>query len=446
MSTTVDMTKGSITRHIILFALPLIAANIGQQLYMVVDASIVGLGLGVKALASVGATDWCNWMYLWAIIGFTQAFATFISRHFGSGDYKKMNKTIGASVVLCLFVCLIITAIAIISARPLLIFIKTPADIIDGSVIYLSTMSAGLLIVGMYNMASAVLRALGDGKTPLIAMIIAGGANIALDLLFVLVFKMGIFGAAIASVISQGASFIYCLYKIKKITIIRHKREELSPEKGMKKEMLLFGTPMALQYIVISLGGIILQSMVNMQGSIFVAGYTATTKLYGLMEASSIALGLACATFFAQNFGAKNIERIKKGVLISSFICVILAGIIGGFIITFRKTLLKLFLDVSKEGGAEALSIGLRFLIIMASTLLILYLIHIFRNVLQSMGISLWSMLSGFAECVIRVVMAVVVIKFMGTDALFVAEPIAWLGALLTVLIPYFYYVKKHLK
>ena len=443
MSKTVDMTRGSPTKHILSFAFPLLLTNLGQQLYMIVDAAIVGRGVGMKALAAVGATDWIYWLILWTVIGLTQGFATFVSRYFGDKNYKGMNKVIAMSTLLCAVCGLLLMAAGLACAYPLLKFLKTPADILNDAHIYLVALTAGTLIITAYNMASSILRALGDGKTPLIAMMIAAVLNVGLDCLFVLVFDWGILGAAIASVAAQLVSFLYCLVRIRSIDCIQTDRTMWKPDWKLIKEMLLFDIPICLQYFGISLGGILLQSSVNLQGSIFIAGFTATNKIYGLFESSGVALGLASATFLAQNYGAGQLQRVKQGVKTASLIALIAGVIVTGFMYVLRYPLLQFFLDINEPGGLEALEIAVRYLLIMIAFLMILYLIHVYRNTLQAMEVSSWSMLSGFAEAVCRVFMAKVVIRWMGSDALFVTEPLAWLAALLSVLLPYFFYYRK---
>lgn len=440
------MTQGNPIKLILTFAFPLILANLGQQLYMMVDAVIVGRGVGVQSLASVGATDWCYWLILWSIYSITQGFATFVSRYFGEKNFAAMNKTIAMSVVLCALIGSVLTVLGIVVARPLLVLLNTPADIIDGAVTYLITLVSGSIIVMMYNMTASILRALGDGKTPLIAMIIAAVLNIALDLLFVFVFHWGIFGAALASVISQAVSFVICLISVIKVECIHLSRETFRLDFPLIKSMLLFGMPLMAEYFLISFGGIILQSAINLQGSAFIAGYTATNKIYGLLESSAVSLGLACCTYFAQNFGAKNHARIHKGARDAFWVLIAMAAV--SMVITglFRQPIMQLFLDVSQEGGIDALGIAVHYLTIILICLPLLYLIHLYRNLLQAIGVAKWSLISGFAEFVVRVLMSMVVIRWLGSDALFVAEPLAWLGALLCVMLPYFYYRKTRLK
>ena len=443
MNKATDMTVGNPAKHIITFAIPLILTNFGQQLYMIADAAIVGRGVGVKALAAVGSTDWCYWMILWTVSGLTQGFSTFVSRYFGEKKYKNMNKVIAMSALLCVAIGVILTTVGLFAARPLLMLLNTPRDILDDSTIYLMTMIAGTLIVTAYNMAGSILRAFGDGKTPLYAMVIAASLNIGLDCVFVFLFQWGIFGAAMASVLAQLVSFLFCFLKIRRIEYVHIEGTMWVPDWKLVKELILFGIPIAIQNIIIAFGGILLQSSVNLQGSIFVAGYTATNKVYGLLECSATALGVACCTFFAQNYGAGKFDRLNQGMRITLKIVVAMALTVMSIVLISRRYLLQLFLNTSEAGGPEALETGIRYLTIMIVFLVILYLIHIFRNVLQAMENSFWSMVSGFAELICRVFMAKVAIHWIGSDALFISEPVAWTGALLCVMLPYFYYKHK---
>lgn len=446
MKRTVDMTVGSPTKHILKFAFPLILANMGQQLYAVADASIVGRGVGVNALASVGATDWVYCMILWAVISLTQGFSTFVSRYFGEKSFVKLNKSIAMSILLSGSIGILLAMAGILAARPLLSLMNTPPDVIDGANAYLVIMIGGTVVVTAYNLASSILRALGDGKTPLIAMIIAGMLNVGLDLLFVFPFGWGIQGAALASVLAQLVAFLFCLLRLKKIECIHLSRRSFRIDWVEVKELLAFGIPLALQSVTIAIGGIFLQSVINEQGSVFIAGYTATNKMYGLMECSATALGLACSTFFAQNYGAGLYRRVRKGVVTATLIAIGMALSVFIILLLIRWDLLQLFIDVQQENGFEALEIAVRYLTCMIFFLVILFLIHVYRNALQALQISLWSMLSGFAELACRMFMAFVVISWIGTDALFLSEPLAWLGALVFVMIPYFFYQRKRLK
>lgn len=438
MSRTKDMTVGNPTKLILTFALPLILTNIGQQLYMIVDASIVGRGIGVKALAAVGATDWTYWVILWTITTMTQGFATFVSRYFGEKDYRKMNQSIANSIYLSAAVAAVLTVLGLVLTRPVLTLLKTPGDILDDSAVYLSTMIAGSLAVAGYNITAAILRALGDGKSPMIAMVIAALLNIGLDLLTVFVFHWGVFGAALASVTAQLIAFFYCLHRILKTEFIKLDKEALRPNLPMLKELLGFGLPLALQYMVINFSGMVLQSTINLQGSIFVAGYTANNKVYGLLECSAISLGFSATTFFSQNFGAKEKQRIHKGMQATIGIGIGMALIIGALMAVFGQPILRLFIDQAEMGSGEALQIAYRYLVTMCSSLIILYLIYAYRSALQSMGSSLPSMISGFTECGARILVAKGLFAWLGQECLYFTEPIAWLGSLLWIMGSYY--------
>lgn len=389
------------------------------------------------------SADWSYWLILWTITGLTQGFATFIARYFGERDYRHMNTAIAMSTILCIVIGGVLTVAGLLAARPLLILLQTPGDIIDGATVYLFTMISGTLIVMAYNMAAAVLRAFGDGKSPLHAMLIAALLNIGLDLLFVLVFHWGIFGAAIASVTAQLVSFLYCLMEIRKIEYVQIGKDSWKPDREMLRELLVFGLPIAFQYIVIAISGIVLQSTINVQGSIFVAGYTAANKLYGLLESTAISLGLAFSTFFSQNYGAGNKRRVRNGVKTGLKISAVAAVGVTGVILLAGKYMLRMFIDAGENEGSAALQIAWHYLIIMAVCLIICYLIHVYRNAMQAMCNSIWSMISGFAECGVRVIMAKAVVSWLGTEILFYIEPAAWLGALMFVMLPYYHYQKK---
>lgn len=443
MKRVTNMTEGSPLKLILLFAIPLIFTNLGQQLYMIVDASIVGRGVGVKALAAVGATDWSYWLILWTITGVTQGFGVFVSRYFGEREYGKMNRAITMSAILCAIIGAALTFAGVLAAKPLLILLETPADILKGAVTYLTTMAAGTLIVIAYNMAASILRAFGDGRSPLIAMLIAGLLNIGLDLLFVLVFHWGIFGAAIATVTAQLVSFLYCLLKISSIEYVTPTKADWIPDRKLLKKLLFFGLPLALQYILIAGSGMIMQSTINQHGSLFVAGYTASNKLYGLLESSAISLGFAFSTFFAQNYGAGYKQRVKDGVRTGVKLSVLLALGVTAMMRVIGKYLLQAFIDAGEAEGPAALEIARHYLLVMAAFLVVCYLIHVYRNALQAMGSSVWSMVSGFAECGVRIVMAKAVVFLLGSNVLFYIEPFAWLGALLFIMVPYYIYRKK---
>ena len=445
MSKVMNMTDGKPAKLMLKFALPVILTNLGQQLYQIVDAAIVGRGVGVDALAAVGCTDWTYWMITWSVAVMTQGFATFVSRYFGKNDPEKINKAITMSVYLTLIIAAVFTLIGVIGARPILILLRTPAErnILTQAVTYLTVMFSGIIIVAFYNLSAAILRAFGDSKTPLVAMVIAAVLNILLDLLFVLVCRWGVFGAALASVLSQCVAFLFCTAKIFEIEYVRLKKNAWAWDGRLAGEMAGFGIPLALQYVIINLGGMIVQSTINDQGSAFVAGYTAVNKLYGLLECSAISLGAAFTTYASQNFGAGNFKRVRRGVNVAMVLAVGVALVLLVMVLPLRYLLPQLFIDMSEAGAADAILVAARYLTNMILSLPILYLVYVHRNHLQAVGNSSWSLISGIGEALSRVVMAKLLFGIVGVEILFYIEPVAWLMAWLLVLIPYYYYQRK---
>jgi putative MATE family efflux protein len=385
-------------------------------------------------------------MLIWTIMGLTQGFGTFISRAFGEKNYTKMNRYITMSTILSVCIGTILTVAGIISARFLLTALKTPSDIIDDAVAYLVSMMAGIIVVTLYNITASILRAFGNGRHPLYAMIIATLLNIVLDIVFVIVLRCGLLGAAIASIISQFTAFIYCLRQLSKIPCIKITKATWKLNIPMLIKLTRFGIPIALLYIIIAAGGIVLQAAINRQGSLFVAGFTATNKLYGLLECTAISLGLALATFTAQNFGSGNYERVRRGVRTGIILSLLSSLAVSALTIPCGRWLLQAFIDPAIGDGPQALYIGKRYLFFMSAFLSILFPIHIYRNALQSLGDSMWPMISGVAETVLRIAVGFIIVSFALPELLFYAEPAAWFCALIFSAAPYYYYRRKLLK
>ena len=445
MSNGMNMTAGKPAKLMLSFAFPVVLTNLGQQLYQIVDAAIVGRGVGVDALAAVGCTDWTYWMIMWSISVMTQGFATFVSRYFGRSDPIKINKAITMSVYLSLIISAIFMIIGVIGARPILVLMRTPTErnILSQAVTYLTTMFCGIIIVAFYNLAAAILRAFGDSKSPLVAMVIAAAMNILLDLLFVLVLHWGVFGAAFASVLSQCVAFLFCTARILRISHVKLEKAAWAWDGPLAGEMARFGIPLAFQYVIINLGGMIVQSTINDQGSSFVAGYTAVNKLYGLLECSAISLGAAFTTYASQNYGAGNFKRVRRGVNVSMVLAVGVAMVLMAIVLPLRFLLPQLFIDMSENGASDAIYVAARYLTNMILSLPILYLVYSHRCNLQAIGNAAWSLISGIAEAVSRVVMAKMLFDLIGVEIMYYVEPVAWLMAWLFVLFPYYYYQRK---
>ena len=417
--------------------------NVFQQLYTVVDTMVVGQALGVGALAALGAADWLNWMVLGTIQGFTQGFSIKMSHEFGAGIYDRLRKTVANSILLAILSSVVLLLISQAAARPVLELLQTPDAIIGDSLTYLRIMFAGIPVVMAYNILAAILRALGDGKTPLYAMVVAALINVALDLIFVLVFHWGIAGAAGATVIAQVCSGIFCLVSILKLPVLAFSRSDFRMEGRLCLHLMKLGLPMAFQNAIISVGGMIVQFVVNGFGVLFIAGFTATNKLYGILEVAATSYGYAMVTYTGQNLGARKIERISKGMHAAILVAVVTSAVIAAAMLLFGKAILGLFVSGNPEEVAETLNIAYHYLAIMSVFLPVLYILHVTRSCLQGMGNTLLPMLSGIAEFIMRTGTAMLLPLFFGAEGIFYAEILAWLGADVILVASYIVQMRK---
>lgn len=438
-----DMTTGKPLPLIISFALPLMVGNIFQQLYTVVDTMVVGKALGVDALAALGATDWLYWMLLGMIQGVTQGFGILMAREFGAKQYENLRSVIGSSVTLAALATVLFLILGQAVAKPVLQLLNTPAEIMDGSLLYLRIMFLGIPIVMAYNLLATILRSLGDGQTPLQAMILAALSNIALDLLFVLVFHWGIAGAAIATLIAQGISSVYCLLKIRKIDFMTLKTHHFALKPAMAGRLLSLGSPMAAQNAIIAIGGMIIQGVVNGYGVAFIGGFTAANKLYGVLEIAATSYGYAMITYVGQNLGAAKFHRIKAGMGWATAVALATSGLIAAVMLLWGQHIIGAFISGTPAEVAAATKVGFTYLSIMSICLPILYILHVTRSAVQGMGNTVLPMVSGIAEFIMRTGGVLILPALMGENGIFIAEVLAWLGADLILVPSYFVMLKR---
>ena len=437
------MTEGKPIKLIFSFALPLMIGNVFQQLYTVVDTMVVGQVLGVSALAALGAADWLNWMMLGIIQGFAQGFSILMAQEFGAGNVKRLKKVVGNAVGLSAASAVLLLIAGESIVFPVLSLLQTPGEIIGQSMLYLRIMFAGVPIVMAYNLLASILRALGDGKTPLHAMITAAAVNIVLDIIFVMAFGWGIAGAAAATLIAQFCSSIYCYVYIRKIEILSLCREDFRWEKELDWKLILLGLPMAFQNAIISIGGMIVQAVVNGFGVIFIAGFTATNKLYGVLEVAATSYGYAMITYVGQNLGAGRNDRIKSGMRAAMGIAMATSAFIAACMLVFGKYLLGLFISGTPEVVEQTMRIAYFYLAVMSVCLPVLYVLHVTRSALQGMGNTILPMLSGIAEFVMRTLSVIFLPMLLGETGIFFAEIAAWLGADVVLVISYFIQMRK---
>lgn len=438
-----DMTQGFPLSLIVSFALPLMVGNIFQQLYTVVDTMVVGKALGVDALAALGATDWLYWMVLGMVQGVTQGFGIQMAREFGAKQFESLRSVVGSATTLSAICGILFLIIGQAVGRPILEIMNTPDDIMDWSLLYLRIMFLGIPIVMVYNLLSCILRALGDGQTPLNAMIVAALTNIGLDLLFVLVFQWGIAGAAAATLIAQAFSGAFCLYRLGKIDFLRLKREHFRLNSKMAKRLLSLGSPMALQNAIIAMGGMIIQGVVNGYGVAFIAGFTATNKLYGILEIAATSYGYAMITYVGQNLGAGKIQRIRSGMRCAILVALATSAVIAAVMLVFGRGIVGAFISGTPEEVLQATQVAYTYLAIMSICLPVLYVLHVTRSAVQGMGNTVLPMVSGIAEFIMRTGGVLILPALLGETGIFIAEVLAWVGADVILIPSYFLSIKK---
>ena len=438
-----DMTRGKPLALIISFALPLMVGNIFQQLYTVVDTMVVGKALGVDALAALGATDWLYWMWLGMIQGVTQGFGILMALKFGAKQYEDLRSVVGSSVTLSALAATALLLTGQWLGEPVLRLLNTPPEILDWSLLYLRIMFLGIPIVMAYNLLATVLRSLGDGQTPLYAMIVAALSNIALDLLFVLVFHWGVAGAAIATLIAQGISSVYCLLKIRAIGFMALKKHHFALKPAMARRLVSLGSPMAAQNAIIAIGGMIIQGVVNGYGVAFIGGFTAANKLYGVLEIAATSYGYAMITYVGQNLGAARIDRIKAGMGRAVAVALATSALIATAMLLLGRSIIGAFLSGTPEEVAAATGVGFTYLSIMSACLPVLYILHVTRSAVQGMGNTVLPMISGIAEFIMRTGGVLILPALMGENGIFLAEVLAWLGADLILVPSYFVMLKR---
>lgn len=437
-----DMTAGNPRKLILTFMLPLMGGNFLQQLYTVTDAAIVGKGVGVDALAAIGSTDWIYWFMLWAAVGFGQGFSILTANYFGEKNYFMLRKSVNTSICLSLAAGTGLAVIGVVCAGPMLRLLHTPENIYHYAYVYIIIMYIGIFVVQQYNTVSCILRALGDSKTPFIALLISTGLNISLDLLFVLAFRWGVAGAAAASGISQLISGTYCFFVLRRMELLKSNEEEKKLDRGLMKTVWSRGIATAFQYAIIAVGGIVVQYALNSLGMVYVAGFTATNKLYGVLETISLAMGSAMMVYTSQNYGARNIERIRKGTRMSLMFGILTSVIMGGIMVTFGKQILMLFISADAEIAGEVLAVAYRYLFVMSIMLLALYAVNTYRSIVMGMNRLAVVVAGSASELIFRVVMTFLVIWVTGEQGIYFVEVTAWLGA--DIILVTGYYVIMH--
>lgn len=437
---TKDMTSGSPAKLIFGFAIPMFLGLLFQQFYSMVDTLIVGKFLGVNPLAGVGSTTSLNFMVLGFCMGVCNGFAIPVAQMFGAREEGRLRRYVTNGAWLCIVFSVVMTLVVVAVCRPVLVLMQTPEEIFEYAYVYIVIVFWGIPCTFLYNILAAIIRSLGDSKTPVVFLAVSSGINIVLDLVFVLAFDMGVEGPAIATVLAQGISGIVCLwYMYRKFPVLHASREEWRPELSYMGKLCYIGVPMGLQYSVTAIGTLVLQAAVNGLGAAVVAGVTAGQKINAFIQCPLEALGQTMAPYAGQNMGAEKYDRIGKGLksavgmgFVVSVLCFVLA-------IFFGKQLTTLFVDASET---TIISYSYQFLLYCTGGYCLLTLVNTVRFTIQGMGFSVFAILSGIMEMIARILAATVVVQMIGFAGTCLVHPMAWLFADV-FLIPAFFWCRK---
>lgn len=422
-----ELTLGSPQKAIFRFALPIFIGNILQQAYQMADNIIVGQFVGANAFAAVGSTYGIFFLITGLIWGTTVGFTVPIAQKYGEGDFSQMRKMIGTSIWLSIIISVSMTIITVAIMPWLLRFMNTPEEIYAEAYSYIIIICAGLFAQILYNLLACILRAIGNSRIPLYFLILSAALNIILDFVFILPFKMGTGGAALATVISQAISGFLCLiYIIKKVKILHLCKDELTFNRELAKEELLIGLPMALQYVITSIGMLVIQTSLNLLGTEAVTAYSAGNKIEVILEQGPIAIGSTMATYTAQNWGAQKYKRISQGVKASFQIMIAYFLIFGTLTAFYGKELTYLF--ISDSTAAILTNVDL-FLKIISSTGILLGILCIFRNCVQGMGFASISLIGGVVELIARTIVSLITMHYKTFGGICLGYPAAWLFA-----------------
>ncbi len=418
-----DLTEGKPGSLILRFATPMLIGNIFQQIYNVTDSIIVGKFIGKEALAAVGASFPLIFLLISLIIGISTGSTIIIAQYFGAKNTEKVVRTIDTLYIFLFFASLLVTVLGIIFSGPIFRMIKLPEELIPQAVLYLNVYLLGTLFFFGFNGISAILRGLGDSKTPLYFLIIATIANVLFDLLFIVVFHWGIAGAAAATVLAQAGAFISAvLYLNRTHPLINLSWRKLIWDKEIFRTSLKIGLPTGLQQTFVSIGMIALLRIVNDFGTNVIAAYSVAGRIDGMAGLPAMNLGAALSTYVGQNIGARKMERVKHGfestLKMSSFIALVTSALI----IIFRHPLMALFVS-----DKNVISIGGDYLLIVGSFYVIFSTMFVVGGIMRGAGDTLIPMfITLFSLWIIRIPLAAILSKPLGVHGIWWAIPIAW--------------------
>ena len=430
---TKNLTVGPPVRLIILFTLPLLVGNLFQQLYAVTDAMVVGRLVGVEALAAVGASGSLQFLLFGFAMGASAGLAIPVARAFGAGDLAAMRRAVSAGILISTCIAVAIVVVGTLGSRTLLVWMGTPAELMDAATTFLTVLFSGAVATVAFNFLSAVIRALGDSRTPLLFLVVACVLNAALVVLFIAVFKLGVGGAAAATLVAQAIAVGLCLLLIaRRMPELRLRRGDWRISAAETGESAKLGLTLGFQMSVIAIGAAVLQYGINQLGTEAVAAFTAAMRVDQVAVIPLASVGVAMSTYVAQNHGAAEWWRIRFAVLRASLLAVVLSLILGATITIFGTDIVRLFVG---DGEDRVVAMAHQYLIINGALYWVLAVLFLLRNALQGLGATAVPTIAGVMELVARSAVGLLLIGQVGFLGACLAAPLAWVGALLPVAI-----------
>lgn len=439
-NTTNDMTVGNPVKLIISFMIPMCLGNIFQQFYNIADSIVAGQFIGVNALAAIGSTGSLMFFVTGWLNGLASGFAIIVAQMFGAKRYDRMRHYVAMSVYLMAVFSIVMTVGFEMANGTILHMMNSPAEVFGDVKGYMAVIYAGLGVTALYNALAAFLRALGDSKSPLYFLIISAVINVILDIVFIVVFGMGVEGCGYATVIAQGISAIFCLvYIVKRFPILHLKKEDFQVSMNSFKRLLALGIPMGLQFSITAIGTIMVQGAVNIYGPAHMAGFSAAGKIQNIVATVFVAFGATLATYVGQNRGAGKMERVRAGVRYTQYMVLAWSVFTMAVMFFLGKYLTYLFVSPSET---DVINVAVTYFHTVFWAYPFLGSIFIYRNALQGMGYGLVPMLGGIFELVARAGIVMLVAGHTSFAGVCLSDPAAWLAALIP-LIPYYIYVMK---
>lgn len=441
------LTEGSILKCILMFAFPILIGNGLQRVYILVDTIMVGRLLGTEQLAAVGAASVIANLFIDLCASFTSGFSIIIAQHYGAGDEKSMKKALAATYKLAAALFVILTISGFILIKPFLHLTNAPEEIFPLAKTYLRIMIGGLLCSLIYNMLANILRGVGDSTIPLVFLIISVSLNIFLDYFCIAILKLGVAGAATATIISQGFAGIGCLIfclKKRRIIIVNLKELKASTSWSIYKPLIMQGLAMALMISVVSLSTLILQTGINSLGTTMIAGYMAGRKYLELLMMPGAALAMTTASFVSQNFGAKLFGRIKKGVNYMFFLGFSWAAISCLIIFIFGRQIITSV--TGKNALEEVINCGIQYMRIGVCFFIPLDLLVICRSALQGMNHKKTPIFSSCIELIIKIIAVLLLVPNLGFFGICITEPLIWVINAIWIFPVYIIRIRQYLR